>query len=79
MNNMNIDELKKQLLKELKPILLKIKKREYSRKYRTENAQKNRDKMKAYMKKRYDENVEYKNKHLENCRNRYNSFFLPDI
>ena len=35
--------------------------------------------MKAYMKKRYDENVEYKNKHLENCRNRYNSFFLPDI
>jgi len=38
MNNMNIDELKKQLLKELKPILLKIKKREYSRKYRNENA-----------------------------------------
>jgi len=75
-DNNDINQLKKQLMKELKPILLKIKNREYNRNYRNRNRQAYNEQKKIYLRKYY-ENEEKRVKRSNANKTRYNEYFFP--
>ena len=72
-------ELKKELYKILNYEKIKENNKLSMRKYRKEHKEESNEKMRIYMRKRYNEDKNFREKVLERCKARNNALLLPEL